>query len=159
MGKDIEISVQMTESYADAAKAKAVANKMYSSGCDVIFHAAGGAGYGVIEAAKEWDKYVIGVDKDQSYLAPDNVLTSALKKVNVAISLVSKMAMDGDEIGGKTLSYGLKEECVGIPSENPNLDAAIYEDAMKIMEQIKNGEIIPPKTQEQYEEFLREGGF
>ncbi len=158
MGKEIEIFVQMTESYADAAKAKAVANKMYSSGCDVIFHAAGGAGYGVIEAAKEWDKFVIGVDKDQSYLAPDNVLTSALKKVNVAISLVSKMAMDGEEIGGKTLSYGLKEECVGIPSENPNLDSAIYEDAMKIMEQIQNGEIIPPKTPEQYEEFLREGG-
>lgn len=88
LGKEIEIQMQMTESYADAAKAKAVASKMYSSGCDVIFHSAGGAGYGVIEAAKEWDRYVIGVDKDQSYLAPDHVLTSALKKVDVAIGLV-----------------------------------------------------------------------
>ncbi len=154
LGKEIEISVQMTESYADAAKAKAVANKMYSSGCDVIFHAAGGAGYGVIEAAKEWDKFVIGVDKDQSYLAPDNVLTSALKKVNVAIGMVCQMHMDGEEIGGKTISCGLSEDCVGIPLENPNLDPAVYEDAMKVMEQVKNGEIIPPKTPEQYEEFL-----
>lgn len=137
LGKDIEISVQMTESYADAAKAKAVAGKMYSSGCDVIFHAAGGAGYGVIEAAKEWGKFVIGVDKDQSYLAPENVLTSALKKVNVAISLVSKMAMEGEEIGGKTLSYGLEEGCVGIPDENPNLDPKVQEDTIAIMELIQ----------------------
>lgn len=158
LGKEIEISVQMTESYADAAKAKAVANKMYSSGCDVIFHAAGGAGYGVIESAKEWDKFVIGVDKDQSYLAPDNVLTSALKKVNVAIGLVCRMSMDGEEIGGRTISCGLSEDCVGIPSENPNLDPAVYEDAMKVLEQIKTGAIIPPRTPEQYEEFLREGG-
>lgn len=158
LGKEIEISVQMTESYADAAKAKAVASKMYSSGCDVIFHAAGGAGYGVIEAAKEWDKFVIGVDKDQSYLAPDNVLTSALKNVNVAIGIVSEMAMDGEEIGGQVLSYGMEEGCVGIPEENPNMDPAIYEDAMELMEQIQSGEVVPPKTEEEYEEFLKEGG-
>lgn len=158
LGKEIEVQIQMTESYADAAKAKAVASKMYSSGCDVIFHAAGGAGYGVIEAAKEWDKFVIGVDKDQSYLAPDNVLTSALKKVDVAVGIVSKMAMNGEEIGGQTLSYGIKEGCAGIPEENPNLDPAIQEKAMTILEQIDNGEIVPPKNEEEYQEFLSERG-
>lgn len=158
LGKEIEVQIQMTESYADAAKAKAVASKMYSSSCDVIFHAAGGAGYGVIEAAKEWDKFVIGVDKDQSYLAPDNVLTSALKKVDVAVGIVSKMAMNGEEIGGQTLSYGIKEGCAGIPEENPNLDPAIQEKAMTILEQIDNGEIVPPKNEEEYQEFLSERG-
>lgn len=158
LNKEIEIQVQMTESYADAAKAKAVAGKMYSSDCDIIFHAAGGAGYGVIEAAKEWDRYVIGVDKDQSYLAPDNVLTSALKKVDVAIALVSKRVMDGEDLGGETLSYGLKEMCVGIPENNPHLDSEVQTAAMTIMEQIQNGEIIPPKTEEQYQEFIKERG-
>ncbi|MEY8522467.1 BMP family ABC transporter substrate-binding protein [Lachnospiraceae bacterium 38-10] len=158
LGKEIEIQVQMTESYADAAKAKAVAGKMYSSGCDVIFHAAGGAGYGVIEAAKEWDKYVIGVDKDQSYLAPDNVLTSALKNVDVAIGIVSRRMMEGEELGGETLSYGMKEGCAGIPAENPNMDAEIQKAAEGIAEQIQNGEIVPPKTEEEYQEFVRERG-
>ncbi len=158
LGKEIEIQMQMTESYADAAKAKAVASKMYSSGCDVIFHSAGGAGYGVIEAAKEWDRYVIGVDKDQSYLAPDHVLTSALKKVDVAIGLVSGRVMDGEDLGGETLSYGLKEGCVGIPENNPNLTPEVQQAAMEVMEQIHNGEIIPPKTEEQYQEFLSERG-
>lgn len=158
LGKEIEIQVQLTESYADAAKAKAVSGKMYSSGCDVIFHAAGGAGYGVIEAAKEWDKYVIGVDKDQSYLAPENVLTSALKKVDIAVGIVSKMAMDGEEIGGQTLSYGIKEGCAGIPEENPNMDPAVYKKAMEILEQIESGEIAPPRNEEEYQKFLSERG-
>lgn len=157
-GKQIGLQVQLTESYADAAKAKAVASKMYSSGCDVIFHAAGGAGYGVIEAAREWDKFVIGVDKDQSYLAPDNVLTSALKKVDVAVGIVSKMAMDGEEIGGQTLSYGIKEGCAGIPEENPNLDPAVQEAALAIQAQIEAGEIVPPKNEEEYLQFVNERG-
>lgn len=154
LGKEIDIDVQMTESYADAAKAKAVANKMYSSGCDVIFHAAGGAGNGVIEAAKEWDKFVIGVDRDQSYLAPDNVLTSALKKSDVAINLVSKMFYNGEDIGGQTISYGLKEDCVGIPEENPNMDPKIYEEALSIRDEIIEGSIVPPKNEEEYQAFI-----
>lgn len=157
-GENIDIAVQFTESFADAAKAKAVAGKMYSSGCDVIFHSAGGAGYGVIESAKEWNKYVIGVDKDQSYLAPDNVLTSALKKVDVAVGIVSKMAMNGENIGGETLNYGMKEECVGIPDENPNLDPAIEAKMEDLEEQIREGEIVPPKNEEEYRQFIDERG-
>ena len=57
LGKDIDISVQYAESFSDAAKGKAIATKMYSDGCDVIYHAAGGSGTGVIEAAKEADKW------------------------------------------------------------------------------------------------------
>lgn len=156
LGKEIEVQQQFTESYSDAAKAKAIANKMYSNDCDIIFHSAGGAGYGVIESAKENNRLVIGVDTDQSYLAPENVLTSGLKKVDIAIELVSTMAMNGEEIGGKTFSYGLAEECVGIPEENPNLDPAVYEEAMKIKEMLINGEIAAPPTEEAYNTFLEE---
>lgn len=157
-GKEIDVQQQFTESYSDAAKAKAIANKMYSNQCDIIFHSAGGAGYGVIEAAKENDRMVIGVDTDQSHLAPENVLTSGLKNVNVAVELVSTMARDGEEIGGQSFSYGLEEDCVGIPDENPNLDAAVYEEAMKIREMIIGGEIQPPSTEDEYQAFLGELG-
>ena len=89
-GTNVEISAQYAESFSDAAKGKAIANSMYSDGCDIVFHAAGGVGTGVIEAAKDANKLAIGVDRDQAYLAPENVLTSALKRVNVAIVEISE---------------------------------------------------------------------
>lgn len=153
LGKTIEVSVQYAESYSDAAKGKAIASKMYSDGADVVFHAAGGTGAGVIEAAKEAGKYVIGADMDQSYMAPDNVLTSAMKLINSAIADVSKKAMDGEEIGGKTYEYGLAEGGVGIPEENPNMDDAVVE-AVKLVEQdIIDGKVVPPYDEATYAEF------
>ena len=144
LGKTINVDVQYAESFSDASKGKAIANKMFSSGCDIVFHAAGGAGVGVIDAAKEANKFAIGVDRDQSYLAPDNVLTSALKLVNVAVEKVSTEAMNGTKIGGKTYTYGLKEDAVGIPTENKNVNPEVYKAAMKLEDQIKAGTIVVP---------------
>lgn len=156
LGKEIEVQSQFTESYSDAAKAKAIANKMYSNGCDIIFHSAGGAGYGVIESAKENGKFVIGVDTDQSHLAPDNVLTSGMKNVDIAVDLVSTMAMDGVDIGGQTYSYGLKEGCVGIPADNKLMDPKIYDEAMEIQQMIIDGELVPPSSEETLQAFREE---
>ena len=154
LGKDIDISVQYAESFSDAAKGKAIAARMYSDGCDVIYHAAGGTGTGVIEAAKEADKWVIGVARDQAYLAPENVLTSALKLVGKAVQEVSEEAMNGKEIGGQTLTFGLQEDCVGIPEEHGNMAEGVYEDTLKVKDKIKNGELTPPTTKEEYEAFI-----
>jgi basic membrane protein A len=153
LGKEITVDVQYAESFTDSAKGKAIATKMFSDGCDIVFHAAGGVGVGVIEAAKEADKFAIGVDRDQAYLAPDNVLTSALKLVNTAIQLVSEKAANGEEIGGQTFTYGLTEDAVGIPTENKNMDPAVYEAAMKVQDEIKGGTIVPPYNKDTYAEF------
>ena len=154
LGKEIEVSVQYAEIFSDAAKGKAIASKMYSDGCDVVYHAAGGSGTGVIEAAKEAGKWVIGVDRDQAYLAPDNVLTSALKLVGKAVKEVSMEAMDGEEIGGQTLTFGLEEECVGISEEHKNMPEGVYEATLEIGEKIKSGEIEVPSTKDEYEAFI-----
>lgn len=154
LGKNIDVSVQYAESFSDAAKGKAIASKMFSDGCDVVYHAAGGSGTGVIEAAKEAGKFAIGVDRDQAYLAPDNVLTSALKLVGKAVEEVSKEAMDGKKIGGKTLSFGLKEKCVGIPEEHKNMPDGVYEATMKVSDKIQSGEIKVPSTKEEYEAYI-----
>jgi basic membrane protein A len=153
LGKDITVDVQYADSFSDASKGKAIAEKMYSSGCDIVFHAAGGAGVGVIEAAKEANKFAIGVDRDQAYLAPDNVLTSALKLANVAVENLSKEAMNGTKIGGKTFTYGLKENAVGIPTENKNMDPAVYKAAMALEDKIKDGTIVPPYNKETFDAF------
>jgi basic membrane protein A len=79
----------------------------------VVFHAAGGTGAGVIEAAAEQKKFAIGVDKDQNKLAPEWVISSMMKRVDVAVYEVSKAAKEGNFPGGKITSLGLKENGVG----------------------------------------------
>ncbi|BCZ45304.1 CD4+ T-cell-stimulating antigen [Clostridium gelidum] len=153
LGKDITVDVQYAESFGDASKGKAIANKMFSSGCDIVFHAAGNVGVGVIEAAKEANKFAIGVDRDQAYLAPANVLTSALKLSSVAVENISKEAMSGNKIGGKTYTYGLKENAVGIPTENKNMDPAVYKATIAIQDKIKDGSIVPPFNEETFKAF------
>jgi basic membrane protein A len=155
LNKTITVDVQYAESFTDASKGKAIANKMFSSGCDIVFHAAGGVGVGVIEASKEAGKFAIGVDRDQAYLAPDNVLTSALKLAGVAVENLSKEAMSGAKIGGKTYTYGLKENAVGIPTENKNMDPAVYTATMAVQDKIKDGSIVPPYNEQTYNDFLK----
>jgi basic membrane protein A and related proteins len=153
LGKTITVDAQYAESFTDSAKGKAIAQKMYSNGCDIVFHAAGGVGVGVIEAAKEANKFAIGVDRDQAYLAPSNVLTSAMKLVNQAIALVSKDAMDGKEIGGKTYDYGLTENAVGIPTEHKLMGDATYTAAMALVDKIKDKTITPPANKDEFAKY------
>lgn len=153
LGKTITVDVQYAESFTDASKGKAIASKMFSDGCDIVFHAAGGAGVGVIEAAKDAGKYAIGVDRDQAYLAPENVLTSAMKLVNNAVIAVSKEVIEGKEIGGQTYTYGLTEDAVGIPEEHSLMGDETYNAALEVEEKIKNGEIVPPANADEYAQF------
>ena len=154
LGKNIDVKVQYAESFTDSAKGKAIAIKMFDD-CDIIFHAAGGAGVGIIEAAKETEKLAIGADLDQAYLAPKNVLTSALKNVGKAINIISNKAKNGEQIGGKTFSFGLKEECVGISEDFSNMDKAVYDSALILKNKISEGKITPPGTPEAYNEFMK----
>lgn len=152
-GVNIEFVSQYAESFSDAAKGKAIALKMYSHGCDIVFHAAGSVGVGLIEAAKETNNFAVGVDMDQSNLAPKNILTSALKNAGQAVELVSTKLMNGEKIGGKTLSFGLSEGCVGLPEFNPNIEPKVYISAMKIKEEISAGNIMPPANADEYAAF------
>ncbi|MCR5421693.1 MAG: BMP family ABC transporter substrate-binding protein [Lachnospiraceae bacterium] len=153
-GKNVEVVVEYADSFADADKGYEIASNMYDQGCDVVYHAAGGTGTGVIEAAKDHNHYVIGVDRDQAYLAPKNVLTSALKKVDVAVELVSKSYLGGEDIGGKTLSFGMTEGAVGISEDHSNYRDEIYDAALLVEDKIKSGEIVPPKSESEYKDFI-----
>lgn len=153
LGKEIKVDAQYADSFTDAAKGKAIATAMYSNGCDIVFHAAGGVGIGVIEAAQEADKFVIGVDTDQSNLAPKNVLTSALKRVDVAVANISEKFANGDKIGGQVFTYGLKDGGVGIPENNPNMDPEVYKKTIAIQDEITAGKIVPPYNKKTFEEF------
>ena len=151
---ECEILVQYADSFTDAAKGKAIANQMYKNGADIVYHAAGGVGDGVIEAAKEQNKYAIGVDRDQNDLAPDNVITSAMKRVDNAIFNLTQTLVNGQFPGGSNVVYGLKEGGVDIaPSSSKHVPAEILEEVEKIKAQIIAGEIIPPTNAEEFKNF------
>lgn len=153
LGKEIEVTVQYAESFVDAAKAKGIANKMYTANADIIFQAAGTAGLGVIEAAKDHGKWAIGVDMDQYHVAPDVILTSAVKRVDEAIKKVSAEYIKGNDMGGQTLVYGLDDGAVGLPEENPNLDPEVYNKAMELQDAIIAGDIVVPYDAETFANF------
>ena len=154
--KDADVKVQYAGTFSDAAKGKSIANQMYGSSVDIILSAAGGTGLGSIESAKEKNKYAIGVDRDQSDLAPENVLVSAVKKLNVASYDLAKTLVEGNFKGGAEKVYGLKEGGVGISEDAKNL---IPQDVMdyvnKETEKIKNGEIKIPRTEEEYNKLVK----
>ena len=95
-------------------EAKAMAMELYQNGCDVLFSAAGGSGLGVISAAVETRKYVIGVDMNQDSLAPGLVLTSMLKRVDLVVEDVVKTLSSGQGIEQVKKNYGLADGGVDI---------------------------------------------
>ena len=153
---DCEIQSQYANSFTDQAKGKAIANQMMSNKADVIFIAGGDVGTGAIEAIKEAGKYGIGVDRDQSDLAVDNVLTSAIKRVDVGIFETVKDFVNGKFEGGTETVYGLEENAVGIPDTTKNLVSQdVLDYVNEQMKKLQDGEITVPKTEEEYNKFIK----
>lgn len=104
---------QFTNSFTDAAKGKVVAEQMINNNSDIIFMACGGGNTGVLEAVKENNNiYAIGVDMPSSYLAPEYVLTSALKNVGKGLTLTIKDFLNGELTSGE-VKYGVNNGGVG----------------------------------------------
>ena len=156
LGKEIEVFVQYANSFGDQAIGKSITTKMYADGADIVFHAAGGVGIGVIEAAREANKLAIGVDSDQAYLAPENVLTSALKRVDLAVYDVSKRILEGEELGGTTLELTSDGGFVGIPEweEGALYPKEVYDKALAKQQEMVDGTLVPPYNAATFEEYI-----
>ena len=87
----------------DPTRGGELAKAQFAKGADVVFAAAGGTGVGVYQAAKDGGKLAIGVDSNQNHLQPGTMLTSMLKRVDVAVYNVSKSFAPGVTV------LGLKE--------------------------------------------------
>lgn len=96
-------------------KAKKMALELYGQGCDVIYHAAGASGLGVIAAAAETHNNVIGADRNQDTMAPGLVLTSMLKRVDLVVEDIVKNIVqpDADRKEGKR-SYGISDGAIAL---------------------------------------------
>src|SRR3712207_3216290 len=101
-----------SQDFVDQAKCKEVALDQISKGSDVVFQVAGGCGLGALDAAAQEGVWGIGVDADQAFLG-DHVLTSALKRVDVAVFKTIEAAVDGTFEGGGGTTFCLAEGEIG----------------------------------------------
>ncbi len=139
----IEVYQNMTgttpSAWNDPVKGAELTQSQIDRGADVIYQAAGGTGIGVIRAASDAGKLSIGVDSNQNHLAPGSVLTSMLKRVDVAAYQTMKDAMSGDfQTGVRVL--GLAEGGVGWALDENN--AALITDDMKAKLDIASADIV-----------------
>ncbi|MGG1397479.1 BMP family ABC transporter substrate-binding protein [Bacillus salipaludis] len=150
-----KVDVQYAGAFDKPEAGQAIASKMYTSGADVVFHAAGGTGNGLFKEATDRKKknpngeiWAIGVDRDQSDMGPDVVLTSALKRVDVAVKDTAQKAKDGKFPGGQDILYGLKEDGVALAPINAKAanKAAIEKAVKEWTDKIKSGALKVPGT-------------
>ena len=137
------------EAFRDPAKGKTIAISQISGGrVDVIYHASGTTGHGVFEAARDMGIAAIGVDSDQHDEMPGTVVTSMIKRVDVAVFDTIRSAGEGAFRPGM-VSFGVAENGVGYVSEGPHatgISEEIRVRVVKLREQIAAGEIKVPST-------------
>lgn len=134
------------EAWNNPAKAKELALSQISQGADVIFVAAGASGSGVFDAVEEKKKFAIGVDSNQNWMKPGFILTSMLKRVDIAIYNTIQDAQNGKFTAG-VVRYGLKDKGVDYALDNHN-EKLLTPDLTKKLDafkaQVTSGKIIVP---------------
>ena len=132
--------------FGDPAKGKTAAAGMYDKGADVVYQAAGGSGGGVFEAAQDAGAYAIGVDSDQYNTADpkvkDVIITSMLKKVDVAVYDFISSVVDGNFTAGP-ITYDLEKDGVGYSTSGGQIDD-ITSKLDEYKQQIIDGSITVP---------------
>ena len=151
--------VVYTGSFDNVAAGKRVAQELLSKGADVIFHAAGSGGLGAIMAVKEESDsgrrlYAIGVDADQWHLAPNAVLTSMIKRVDLVVYQAVRDWVEGKFSGGD-LNLGVKEDAVGYVPIRLELSGKqqLVERLEGLRRRVASGEIRVPSTLAELNEF------
>jgi basic membrane protein A len=126
-------------------KCKEVALDQISKGSDVVFQVAGGCGLGALDAANERNVWGIGVDADQAFLG-EHVLTSALKRVDVAVFKTIESVVNDTFEGAGVTTFGLAEDGVGLGEVSPNAPADAVEQTRAQIDRVIAGEIEIPET-------------
>ena len=115
----------------DPVKGGEITKGQMAQGADVVYAAAGATGLGVLQAAADGGALSIGVDANQNYLHPGKVLTSMLKRVDVAVYNVMKSGKDGTFTPG-IKALGLAEDGVGYAMDDNNKDLVTAEMQAKV---------------------------
>jgi len=152
----VALDPKYTGDWNNADLAKAAANVLYGQGADIIFAAAGRAGLGVIQAAKDQKKWAIGVDSDQDYIAPGTVLTSMIKRVDLAVYRTIEDLQNG-KFTASVQVFDLKADGVGTSEFLHTKDLIGEAKLAKLAsakEDIVSGKIRVPATPSELDKYL-----
>lgn len=158
------VTAKYTNNWEDVSKGRELALSLFDQGADVIFHASGRCGVGVIQAAVDRGSgfWAIGVDADQDYLGtgdpknpapPSRVLTSMLKRVDNVVVAACKDAVAG-ELRSGVRELGVKDEAIGISPlkfTRDQIPAALLKRVEELQSQVAAGAVKPPKTLQELE--------
>lgn len=159
---DLKLAAKYTNNWEDVARGKELALALFNSGSDIVFHASGRCGLGVIEAAREKGEgyWAIGVDADQDYLGtadpenpapPGRVLCSMMKRLDNVVFALCREAVSGSIRPGLRV-FGLKEEGVDLSPltyTRDQIPPQLLARVEKLKAGIIAGEIRPPATLEE----------
>ena len=139
--------------FGDAAVGSAAATEMFTKGADIIYHAAGGTGNGVINACADNGIYAIGVDYDQSYIAPETVITSAMKRVDKGVQEICK-DLKADKFAAGLHTYSLADGGVDIAPTTTLLTPEALAAVEQAKKDILDGKVTVPTTQDACPDFI-----
>ncbi len=130
--------------FSNAEKGEALAGTMYEDGVDIIFAVAGGTNNGIIASAKKNERFVIGVDSNQDFMAKGHVLTSMMKRLDNSVIDICQKFTDGSLEGGSILLYSYKNNGISITDmefTKDKISSSILKEISSIEQKIKSGEI------------------
>ena len=133
-----------SEAWNNPPKGKELALSQYGRGVDVIFAAAGASNLGLFDAAEEKQKFAIGSDSNQNWIKPGRVLTSMLKRVDVAVFNAIELAAQGRFEGG-IIRHGLGDQGVDA-AVDANNDKILTREIRTRLESVKK-QILAGKIQ------------
>lgn len=139
----VKVLVGYSQDFVAQDKCKTVAQNQIGQGSQVEFQVAGGCGLGALNAASQAGIWGIGVDVDQYSLAK-NVLTSALKRVDVGIFDAIKQAKSGKFKGGSDLLFDLKNNGIGVGKISPKVPKALVRKMNRLKAKIAAGKVKVP---------------
>ena len=148
---DVTVQQMNANSFADSATGKSMANAEITNGADIVFQAAGATGLGVIEACQEAGVYAIGVDSDQSSIAPNTVLTSAMKRVDNAVYEAVQELIEGTLEGG-VKTFDLAAGGVDIAPSQDLISEDVIAAVDEVKEKIISGDVVVPDNKASFEE-------
>ncbi len=131
-----------SQDFADPAKCKEIALDQIARGADIVFQVAGQCGLGALDAARDRNVWGIGVDADQAYLGP-HILTSAVKRVDVAVFTAIQEAREGSFSGGEDTIFDAASGGVGLGRISPRVPVAVVDQLHAVEARLVAGRLGP----------------
>ena len=136
-----------------SCKSRSNSSIKVTNGADIIYQAAGGTGIGVINACADNGIYAIGVDYDQSYIAPETVITSAMKRVDKGVQEICK-DLKADKFAAGLHTYSLADGGVDIAPTTTLLTPEALAAVEQAKKDILDGKVTVPTTQDACPDFI-----